>query len=91
MMTEVRMNTNEDLKLMYTSPQLNKNYVNWALKLHILLEIQGIWSIINGEEKEPSESAMPAEIRNWLRAAPNIIKKLKQICRSTSQTWFKFF
>jgi hypothetical protein len=43
--------TDGGLRLTYTQPQLNKkNYVNWISKTQILLEIQGIWDIVSGDE-----------------------------------------
>ena len=60
--------TNEGLRLTYTHPQLNKkNYINWSPKTQILLEIQGVWSIVNGEEREPARNAAVAVKQDWKR------------------------
>ena len=54
------------LKLTYTTPRLNKkNYVDWAAKTEILLDIQGVWTIISGEKRQPNEGAIAEVIQNW--------------------------
>jgi hypothetical protein len=58
----------EGLRLTYTSPRLNrKNYVDWAAKTENLLDIQGVWAIVNGEDKEPNDKAPEETSRVWRR------------------------
>src|SRR5437016_4847647 len=58
--------TYEGLKLTYASPRLNKkNYVDWAAKIEILLDIQGIWTIVNGTEMQPNDKSTAETIKNW--------------------------
>src|SRR5579862_5451449 len=60
--------TSEGLRLTYTQPRLNKkNFVNWALKTRILLEIQGIWDVVSGEDKEPARNAAVKTKAEWKR------------------------
>jgi hypothetical protein len=58
--------TYEGLRLTYTAPRLNKtNYVDWAAKTENLLEIQGVWAIVNGEDKQPNGKASEEATRAW--------------------------
>lgn len=52
----------------YTHPRLNKkNFVNWAPKTQILLEIQGVWDIVSGEEREPARNHAVTLKQEWKR------------------------
>ena len=52
----------------YTQPRLNKkNYVNWAPKTQILLEIQGVWDVVSGDDKEPARNAAVKTKNEWRR------------------------
>jgi hypothetical protein len=63
---ELRTETNRGLRLTYTQPRLNKkNFVNWALKTQILLEIQGIWDIVSGDDREPARNAAVVLKQEW--------------------------
>jgi len=65
---ELRTDTNGGLRLTYTQPRLNKkNFVNWAPKTQILLEIQGVWDIVSGEEREPARNQAVVLKREWGR------------------------
>ncbi|KAH0556435.1 hypothetical protein GP486_005646 [Trichoglossum hirsutum] len=73
--------TDGGLKLTYTQPRLNKkNFVNWALKTQILLEIQGVWEVVSGEDREPARNA--AAIRSIQKVA-DAWQKLRDIHRPT--------
>jgi hypothetical protein len=64
--TTMRQPPNEGLRLTYTQPRLNKkNFVNWALKTQILLEIQGIWDVVSSEEREPARNTAVAIKQEW--------------------------
>src|SRR5437016_9408719 len=48
------------LKLAYTSPRLNKkNYVDWVAKTENLLDVQGVWTIVNRDKQKPGDQATP--------------------------------
>src|SRR2546421_13680 len=56
----------DSLKLTYVTPRLNKkNYVDWAAKMEVVLDIQGVWTVVSGEEKQPNEKATTQAIRDW--------------------------
>ena len=66
MATTVSKPAYEGLKLTYASPRLNKkNYVDWAAKIEVLLDIQGVWSIVHGDEKPPNDKAAAPKIQDW--------------------------
>ena len=35
------------------------------MKTEILLDIQGVWTVVNGEEKQPDEGVATDEIQSW--------------------------
>jgi hypothetical protein len=54
------------LKLTFTAPRLNKkNYIDWAAKTENLLEIQGVWSIVSGDEPEPGPRSAIEKLLSW--------------------------
>src|SRR5436190_20404185 len=56
----------DGLRLMYASPGLNKkNYVDWAAKIKILFNIQGVWTVVNGSDPEPNARATGAKAKDW--------------------------
>ncbi|KAI9866724.1 MAG: hypothetical protein M1813_000666 [Trichoglossum hirsutum] len=62
---ELRTDTN---RVTYTQPRLNKkNFVNWALKTQILLEIQGTWDVVSGDDREPARNAAVVLKQEWRR------------------------
>jgi hypothetical protein len=38
-----------------------ENYINWKFKLHIVLELLGGWTIVNGTELKPTDLALLAD------------------------------
>ena len=56
----------EGLRLTYTIPCLNKiNYVDWAAKTENLLEIQGVWDIVSGQDTQPNDRSSADVTQAW--------------------------
>jgi hypothetical protein len=51
------------------SPKLNeKNYVDWAAKPENLLDLQGIWAIVRGENMQHSNKTPEDPAQAWQRS-----------------------
>src|SRR5205085_10595319 len=65
-LTPSSKSTYEGLKLTYTSPRLNKkNYVDWAAKTEILLDIQRVWTIVHDDEQKQGDKTSVEAAQDW--------------------------